>query len=271
MDIKMNYFTSTGNTLWVANTLKALFEKYSSRVDLYDSVTCETNWHEKADMIGFVYPVWGSTMPNPQRDLLSHLPNSNGRKLFFIGNAGVFSGDTGIFYKEIAEEKGYDVVYADHVFLPINSVFPGFSFFRQPDEKKTLRMKEKAGRKLEQICTDIIDGKRRYNGTHFVQKIGGRGQRDHYDPIVDDFKKKMFIDNEKCCKCGLCYRICPQGAIEKTSSGSFRIDTEKCIFCLKCYNFCPLSCALKDKESADTNKFTRYKGLDNTVRPVMYR
>ena len=48
------------------------------------------------DILGIVYPVWGSTLPYPLRDLVYALPESNGQKVILIGNAGAFSGDTGI-------------------------------------------------------------------------------------------------------------------------------------------------------------------------------
>jgi flavodoxin len=67
MHIKLNYFTSTGNTLWVAEKVRAFWKAKEHEVDLYDSVTCGMNAVEACDLIGFVYPVWGSTLPNPRR------------------------------------------------------------------------------------------------------------------------------------------------------------------------------------------------------------
>lgn len=52
-----------------------------------------------------------------------------------------------------------------------------------------------------------------------------------------------LIDKQKCCGCGACYNICPQGAINmvKTDDGfSYpQIDQMKCINCNLCLKVCP--------------------------------
>ncbi len=272
MKIKINYFTSTGNTLWTANRIKENFERYNHEVSMYDSTICGEECYEDCDMVGFVYPVWGSTMPNPQRDILEKMKNGRGTKVFFIGNAGIFSGDTGIYYKKIADRKGYDTVYACHIFLPINIVFPGFSLFKQPDIDKKNKMVRIAEKRLEDICSDINNNIRKYQGRGIIAAIGGRGQRNHYNPFVDRFKKKMYIDKEKCIECGLCYKICPVGAIEESKvDNHFAINHEKCIFCLKCYNLCPKDCVLIGALSSNTKNYKRYKGLGKSFKPIQYR
>lgn len=233
-------------------------------------MTSDENIFQDCDLIGFAYPVWGSTLPNPQRILIEKMQNGNGKKAFLIGNAGAFSGDTSVHWKNVIEQKGYDVVYASHVFLPINSIFPGFTMFKQPSESKKSKMLKTAQKQLIQMCHDILSGKRKYKGSGLIAAIGGRGQRNHYDPIVDKFKAQMFIDKDTCTNCNLCYKICPANAISKGSEHP-TINTNECIFCLKCYNMCPMNAALKEKESMNTEKYPRYKGIDNKYKPTTYR
>ena len=47
----------------------------------------------------------------------------------------------------------------------------------------------------------------------------------------------LKIDPASCQRCGVCYRQCPVGAIEKAEAG-FRIDSDRCIRCYCCYEFC---------------------------------
>ncbi len=45
------------------------------------------------------------------------------------------------------------------------------------------------------------------------------------------------VDREECAGCGICYDVCPQGAISIDITA--RIDSSKCIACLECVNRCP--------------------------------
>lgn len=272
MKIKLFYFTSTGNSLWVVKQVTENFELAGHHVQNYDIVTHPDENTTDCDMLGIVYPVWGSTLPNPLRDLVAALPESSGQKVILIGNAGAFSGDTGIHWKNVIEKKGYDVIYVDHVFLPINSVFPGFDYFRPPSPAKQEKMIAKAQSEIKRMCEEIMQGKRKYRGRNIFAKLGGHGQRDFYDPIVEKFKAEMYIDQERCTACQLCYRMCPMEAIHRSEeTKQLHIHTDECIMCLKCYNLCPTTAALMKPESINTKRFTRYKGMDKSVKPVLYR
>jgi formate hydrogenlyase subunit 6/NADH:ubiquinone oxidoreductase subunit I/flavodoxin len=272
MKIKNFYFSSTGNTLWVLKQLTKNFEQAGHEVQNFDVITNANENTTDCDILGIVYPVWGSTLPYPLRDLVYALPESNGQKVILIGNAGAFSGDTGIHWKNVIEKKGYDVIYVDHVFMPVNSVFPGFDYFRPPSPAKKEKMVAKAETDIKRMCDEILQGKRKYRGRNILAVLGGHGQRDFYDPIVDKFKKEMYIDQERCTSCQLCYRTCPVEAIHRSEDHKqLHINTDECIMCLKCYNLCPVTAALMKPESTNTKRYTRYKGLDKSVKPILYR
>lgn len=51
--------------------------------------------------------------------------------------------------------------------------------------------------------------------------------------------KKVFalVDEEECAGCGICYHVCPKGAISVGEVA--KIDNGKCTACLACVNRCP--------------------------------
>jgi ferredoxin len=46
-----------------------------------------------------------------------------------------------------------------------------------------------------------------------------------------------IVDKEECAGCGICYDVCPQGAISMDITA--KIDSSKCTACLECVNRCP--------------------------------
>lgn len=51
--------------------------------------------------------------------------------------------------------------------------------------------------------------------------------------------KKVFavVDEEDCVGCGICYDVCPKGAISVNLIA--KIDSKKCTACLACVDQCP--------------------------------
>jgi pyruvate ferredoxin oxidoreductase delta subunit len=56
-------------------------------------------------------------------------------------------------------------------------------------------------------------------------------------------------DKSKCIKCGVCYLVCPEGAIVLAADGSYDFDLEHCKGCGICATECPRGVVyMKDKD-----------------------
>ena len=69
------------------------------------------------------------------------------------------------------------------------------------------------------------------------QKVERIKQKIGEQKPIESQKASAIVDEEECTGCGLCYEVCPTGAI---SIGRVaQIDNSKCIACLACVNQCP--------------------------------
>jgi NAD-dependent dihydropyrimidine dehydrogenase PreA subunit len=204
------------------------------------------------------------------RDKMNQLKEGRGRKIFLVGNCAVFTGDTGMYWKKRLEKKGYDVFYVDHLIMPININIPGWNLWKVPDKDKQEEIFAKAESCLKEVCTSILEGKRKIDGTSPFSRFFGWLQRVGLQPFTDYAKKFFMCDSSKCTRCGLCYRMCPRDniTIDQDQGAVFGPD---CIICMKCYNLCPVNAVLVDKASRDDKKYRRYKGPGRGIKPVEYR
>jgi pyruvate ferredoxin oxidoreductase delta subunit len=58
---------------------------------------------------------------------------------------------------------------------------------------------------------------------------------------------RPVIDSEKCIKCGMCWKVCPDAAIV-FKDGKYEVDYDYCKGCLICVNECPVKAIEKKLE-----------------------
>jgi len=267
--IDLAYFSSTGNTRLLAEHAREWLSGRGIRAELHEAVTAEPAAIDGGLPI-VLYPVWGSDMPGPLQDLLGRLKPSTGKaKIALIGNCGVFTGDTGIHWRRILQRRGWEVIYVDHVRMPININVPGFNLWPAPRPAERERIVAAGRRKLERILSGILAGERRFTGRGLLDRLGGWSQRAFYEPAVKLWRESFAVDAGRCVRCGLCARMCPTGNITVDEAG-VRFGSD-CLVCTRCYNLCPENAVLIGPASRDTGRYNRYKGPGDGRRPQLYR
>ncbi len=273
MRINIAYFTSTGNTLFLCTKTQSLMEKAGHEVHLYEIIKDQDAFSkDPCDLLGFFYPVWGSNPPDPMVAYREKMPAGNGKKVFLLGNCCALNGDTGHFFKQVLESKGYDVQYTQHFIMPTN-----FNLPYEPENKwKRVPLKEERDQiiaaalvGLEKSVEAILAGERKDDGKAFFEKMMGGMQRKTYW-MGGAYKSHFSIAEDKCVHCDLCIKMCPTGNITKDEDGK-KVFGDKCILCVKCYNLCPKDAVLIGQVSIDDEKYRRYKGPSPEIHPVTYR
>lgn len=59
---------------------------------------------------------------------------------------------------------------------------------------------------------------------------------------------RPVIDREACTRCGICFALCPDGAISLNAQGYPIIDYDNCKGCMMCQEACPIHCIGEQKE-----------------------
>ncbi|TET79224.1 MAG: 4Fe-4S dicluster domain-containing protein [Candidatus Cloacimonadota bacterium] len=75
----------------------------------------------------------------------------------------------------------------------------------------------------------------------------------------------FYVREELCIGCGLCIRMCPEGAFD-LSSGKAQIDDSKCTDCGLCIDFCPRNAIITGVFVLDIDRLR--KDMGNIKRKV---
>jgi len=272
--ISLLYFSSTGNTRLLADHARDWLECHRAAATVHEVLKSRPVAVLDCELLIVFYPVWGSDMPEPLQVFFEGVEHASTEHIkrpavALVGNCGIFTGDTGVYWKSRLERRGWDVVYADHALMPVNINVPNFNLWKVPRAAEREEIIRRGGRKLERILAGILAGERRYVGSGPLDHLGGWLQRTFYEPGLRVWKDELAVAAERCTRCGLCQRMCPTANITLGDDGvGFGGE---CIFCLKCFNLCPAGAVLVGARSRDREQYRRYKGPTGTPRPELYR
>lgn len=240
--MKVIYFTSTGNSLWVA---RHFTETPLSIVQLLQSQEYEIS---DDDAIGIVVPDHVCDIPEPVRKYLKKA-NLNAPYKFAIITYG---SDYACVPERILELQGLDYVNS---LLMVDNYFPVFNQKEQVDGAPEKEIE----RHLDEIISDI-DGRRHFlKLTEESKKIEGDKWRDYYVPVLHTLYNNFYIDHDKCVKCGICSKVCPIGNI---TYNPWPVIGSRCILCGACRQNCPHS-AIRYEGEKDSFQY-RHDGVSLT-------
>lgn len=231
------YFSGSGNTLWLAQQLAEISREKC--VSIAEAVR-EARYNyvlNDSERVGFVFPVYGWSMPTIVRNFIDSLELENNREnyIYFAATYGDDMGTTEAEVRKLLSQKGWTLGSAFSVRMPNTYVcLPGFDVDNdQLRDWKLLhapKAVEEMGRMiLERRCgkSMTFPGKWPWLKTHI---LGGFFRRYL-------MSSKKFWVNDACVGCEKCTKVCALHNITMNQGKPSWGDN--CAMCLACYHHCP--------------------------------
>lgn len=240
--IVLFYFSGTGNTKWVCETMANHLGDGDDLTALPISIerisrTITSKFVDATDILGVVFPIYGGYPPNIMMEFIKTIPPAKGKKALVICTQAFMSGNGGYFVADILKAKGYNVQWCIHLKMPNSLCVPQlpYSLIKSSNDHEYIEpILDKARTNIENLCNKISNDKKYLQGFSIFSKTLGSVIR---SSTKDNFKNKLSIMNKNCTDCNICSKNCPMQCI-KIVSGCRTIGKE-CTACMRCYNFCP--------------------------------
>ena len=222
MNTILYYFSATGNSLSIArriaNELVNTTLVSVARLDPVE-VSCE-----KADRIGFVFPVYAWGPPRIMTEFIEKVSLRKNQYVFAVATCGGTPGGTLNQVKRILHRKGttlssgfvlntgsypvQDDVAPMHLMRFLGKANPSYLYGKSPGERMHTIVETIKNRRV--IKPEVNAGIANLVG-HSLHRIAL--------PLFGKNSKKMHV-NGSCTKCRICERICPIG-VKLTFTKSF--------------------------------------------------
>lgn len=232
------YFSSTGNSLYIAEKVKNAFGGQIKYIPNYDADGSEF------EKIILVTPIYSFGMPTFVYDIIPRL-NKKSEVIIIQNYGGMVSGADYLTY-QYAQKYGLNIKAVYVIKMPENFTttftVPGFYI------KSTLKKADKA---IDNVINSIKSGDYRVpKKCRTKEKTYLKNKSDWH--LIGE----SFSTTDACVKCGKCVDICPVGNIS-LKDGKI-LFANKCVACLGCYHRCPQK-AIVYKEKTKKDRYINPK------------
>ncbi len=235
----MLYFSGTGNSRYIALRFAQIMKReYREAFEVHsieEECDFQSMMHNNA-VIGFCYPIYGSSLPKIMRRFVTRYRESlKDKKLILFCTQLVFSGDGARAFSELLKDVSYEVVLAEHFNMPNSICNIPFFNIRNGDELRGILIK--AERRLDRACKALHENKRRLRGFNAFSHLLGLSQRPMFQKAEESASDQVAVDETVCSRCAKCVRECPAKNLY-IENGRIKARGD-CTLCYRCVNHCP--------------------------------
>jgi ferredoxin len=268
--VEIYYFSGTGNSLHVAKELQKRIPEANliPIVSLLNKDVIETN----GETVGFVFPIYATTIPVPVKNFLKKLDLKSIKYIFAIATRAGSQHRAFIDIEKILKKRGRGLDSHFTLNMGANYLVP------IPTNEEIAELESVAQDRLDSIQQSIINKeKNREKDTHITAPLPFTFVVLRLHSLLMVFAehsgiKHRFYFDSKCTGCGTCERVCLSQKITMTDRKPVWQENVRCYMCYACINYCPAqSIQLRSAwymHGLDTPKLGRYSHPYATVDDI---
>ena len=241
MKVLIIYFSQTGNTKKIAETIKKGILKSDNTCEIAQIKEVNIDKLENYDLIGIGTPTFFYREPINVKNFIQDLKGTKGKHCFLFCTHGSLIGNTFYYMNEELTKKGYTVIgtFDSYGYSSIQFYPEVMHTHGHPDDIE-LKEAEEFG---ENICDRSL--KVQNGETSLIPKFElisktwwARQSKQLTLEVLRKISPKFKINVDKCTKCLTCQEACPTNAIDVEVDPP-EIQKEGCISCWYCEKACP--------------------------------
>lgn len=235
MKIAIVYFSQTGNTRKIAETLAREFEICGHETTCASITKVKMECILESDLIGVGSPTFESHAPRPIKDFITSLPTLLGKRAFAFATCGGASGTVLSDLAKLLKAKNAEVLSG---FLALGEVHhPAPCIIGKSKDHPNETDFDHAKRFALAISHRVgSHSEIEYHGlkakTKFYSLVG---RITSSGTLIRLLEPEPKLDSSKCRKCQRCVRECPIGNI---TMNPYPVLGDQCIRCYRCLNVC---------------------------------
>ena len=242
------YFSSTGNSLYIAKRIGASFSESVFFIPHYQG------GFDRFQDIVIVSPVYSFGLPKHVYDFLISLPKTPA--VYVVLNYGGMMGGADYYTYQLAKKHKVNIRAVYAVKMPENFTLT----FSTPQLYNRMILKS-AEKKTERLIDRIKSKQEHLPSKKKTNEAAYEKNKANWHLLAADFSVK-----DNCTKCKKCIRICPVDNIALIED-KIRFS-DKCVACLGCYHRCPQKAIVyknKHKKDRYINPYIEESEIGNDI------
>ncbi len=248
-NVEIYYFSGTGNSLHVAKELQKRIPetKLIPIVSQLDKKIIET----KAETVGFVFPIYLTTVPAPVKKFLNQLDLKSNKYIFSVTTRiGTFCV-ANIYIEKALKKKGKTL---DSFFIlnMANNSPTGLkpigdkNWVNQITKAKIAELELNVQNQLDLIKECIIN-KEKYPKNRTSAFLNNLLEKLMSSITENTHREIPFYADSDCNGCGVCEEVCLSKKVKLMDGKPIWTKDIQCYYCYACFNFCPRQAILVKK------------------------